>query len=187
MNILKFASSQSLSISYGFLSIVSLVNLLLYVSQKKLLYLYSFLTTTIASFFYFLFFKMQSVPIKYRYVDWIITTPILLLELCILSKIKNSKIIVAIVLINFLTFALGWLGEIKYLNRYLSCFLAFIPFVVTFVIITKNAEWNYFIPFFIIIWTFYGLVYLIQNTLLKNTLYNGLDCVSKGVFSILLI
>lgn len=187
MNILKFASSQSLSISYGFLSIVSLINLLLYVSQRKLLYLYSFLTTTIASFFYLLFFKMQSVPIKYRYIDWILTTPILLLELCIISKIKNSKIILAIVLINFLTFALGWVGETKYLNRYLSCFLAFIPFVVTFVIITKNAEWNNFIPFFIIIWTFYGLVYLIQNTLIKNTLYNALDCVSKGVFSILLI
>lgn len=187
MNILKFVFSQSLSLSYGFLSIVSLINLLLFVSQKKLLYLYSFLTTTIASFFYLLFLKIHSVPIQYRYMDWIITTPILLLELCIVSKIKNSKIILAILFINFLTFALGWLGETKYLNRYVSCFLAFIPFVITFVLLTKNAKWNNFIPFFITIWTFYGLVYLIKNTLLKNTLYNVLDCVSKGVFSILLI
>jgi bacteriorhodopsin len=187
MNYLKFISSQSLSMSYGFLSIISLINLLLFISRKKILYLYSFITTTIASFFYLLFFKMQSVPIKYRYIDWIITTPILLFELCIISNIKDLKVILAIVLINFLTFALGWFGETKYLNRYLSCFLAFIPFVITFVIITKNSDWNYFIPFFIIIWTFYGLVYLFKNSLLKNTLYNILDCISKGVFSILLI
>lgn len=187
MNYLKYISSQSLSISFGFLSIVSLINLLLYISRKELLYLYSFMTTTIASIFYLLFFKRQAIPIEYRYLDWILTTPILLLELCLLSKLDNSKIIFAVIGINFLTFALGWLSEIKYIDRYLGCFLAFIPFVITFVMIIKNSEWNYFIPFFITIWTLYGLVFLLKNTSIRNMFYNLLDCISKGVFSILLV
>ena len=65
-------------------------------------------------------------------MDWIITTPILLLELCILSNIKNSKIIITILCVNFLTFAFGWLGEVKFLSRWKSCILAFIPFLFLF-------------------------------------------------------
>ena len=177
----------TLSISYGFLSLVSIINMILYVSRKEIIYLYSFITTTIASLFYFYFYKKQTIPIQYRYMDWILTTPILLLELCLLSNIKNPKIISIVLGVNFLTFAFGWIGEKKCIHPYMSCFLAFIPFIITFYFIIHYGDWNHFIPFFITIWTLYGFVYLFNKKYIKNSLYNILDLLSKGVFSLLLI
>ena len=184
---LKNIIQHSVFISLNFLLITTILNLVYYVVEKEKLYLYSFLTTLIASLFYLYFYYKKSISSRLRYMDWIITTPILLLELCILSKIKNSKLIITILCVNFLTFAFGWLGEVKFLSRWKSCILAFVPFLFTFYLIIKNGDWNNFILFFIIIWTLYGLVFLFPRKEYRNLSYNILDCISKGVFSLLLL
>lgn len=182
-SLLQFSIRKSLV----FLFIVTIVNLIWFIHEKKTLYLYSFLTTCIASIFYFYFYYKRKIQIGVRYMDWIITTPILLLELCILSEIQDVKIITIILCINFLTFGIGWIGELKCFPRFYCCFLAFIPFFFTFFLIGKYGEWNNYITFFIIIWTLYGLVYLLKSSIYKNILYNFLDCLSKGLFSLLII
>lgn len=127
---------------------------------------------------------------KTRYIDWSITTPMMLLVLCIvLSMHLNIKIkittILSVVLLNFCMLFVGYLGEIAVLSRTIATIGGFIPFFAMFYIIYLNfikpkyVFFNYFFfGFYLVVWSLYGLVYLAPNNY-KNIFMNVLDCISK--------
>jgi len=127
---------------------------------------------------------------KTRYIDWCITTPIMLLILCIvLGMEQNKKVglftILTIVLLNYIMLILGYLGEIKFIDKLTACIGGFIPFSVMFYIIFLNFvdmkspfSQKFLFFFYLIVWTFYGIVFLLNDGL-KNICMNILDCVSK--------
>lgn len=174
------------TICFLFLLIVTIINFVKFIEENNILYLLSFCATFIATLFYGIFFLQKKTNNSLRYIDWILTTPILLLELCILSKIKNPYVITSILLLNFSVFVFGWLGEIKKISRSLGCFLGFLPFIFLFYLFLSIGTYSYFIPFFIVVWTLYGITYLLHHKNIRNLSYNLLDIISKGVFSILL-
>ena len=140
-----------------------------------------------------------------RYLDWAITTPLMLITLSaflkqngtsmmrlpdFLSNYKGS--ILTIVLLNAGMLLFGLAGELGFLNVYLSTALGFIPFALNFKYIKetflpsdedkfKNALFYWFVFF----WALYGVFALTSYTI-KNTGYNILDIFAKNFFGLFL-
>jgi hypothetical protein len=81
----------------------------------------------------------------FRYLDWSITTPLMLITLAAFLNHDGSKTerlsdflynnagsMIKIVALNAAMLFFGFIGEIGYLNQYLSTALGFIPFAINF-------------------------------------------------------
>lgn len=136
---------------------------------------------------------------KYRYYDWFITTPIMLVSLMIYyddkSKtvkefIENNKSnIILIILLNFMMLLFGLLGETNVIDYNLGGILGFIPFILMFKIIYKDyvkGKNTQIFYYFVIFWALYGVAYF-QNYNLKNSMYNILDLFAKNGFGLFLV
>ena len=158
--------------------------------------------SVIAGYFYSVFvaqidkFDEDDKPIdwkdisKTRYVDWSITTPLMLLVLCsVLGLNTNVKVkgltILSIIALNYMMLYTGYLGEVGQLGRFAAMVAGFIPFIVLFSIIfivfvlPKYVYANYVLfSVFVSIWALYGLVYLLSEEY-KNIAMNILDCIAK--------
>ena len=165
--------------------------------------------SVIAAFFYNLFItdirekESQNKPINWdeisliRYVDWSITTPFMLLSLCLflsynIKKKLNLYIILPIILLNYIMLFIGYLGENNNINRNVACIVGFIPlFMMTGIIYNnfiKNS--NHFINkvifyLFVVVWFGYGIAYLFDKVT-KNIVMNILDLISKAIVGILM-
>jgi len=151
----------------------------------------------VAGYFYGLFIvKINEKKIDWhditenRYIDWSITTPMMLLALSmVLSMNSNTKIyfkvIVSIIILNYIMLLFGYLGEIKIIDRYLATFLGFIAFLMMYFIIyinfvkPKYSKDNYILfSIYFIVWSMYGIVYLFDEEY-KNMITNILDLTAK--------
>jgi len=131
-----------------------------------------------------------------RYVDWFITTPIMLLVLC-LAFLYNTGgklhfgTFLKILAINFAMLTSGYLGETKQVERNLSLFIGFVLFFMLYGFIyykflykkeifdNKILYWAFFT-----FWIFYGVVYNLPEKT-KNVCFNYLDLFAKcfvGIF-----
>ena len=132
---------------------------------------------------------------KSRYIDWYITTPMMLLSLCIVLSI-NSKIkitlstILIIITLNYFMLYSGYLGEIKQINKIMATILGFIAFFLMFFVIfnvflkSKFILDNYILfSCYLIIWSVYGIAYLMEEQY-KNIIMNILDCTAKCLLGI---
>ena len=127
---------------------------------------------------------------KTRYIDWTITTPLMLLTLSIVLSYNLGKkvsvfIILPIIILNYSMLYIGYLGETKVLDRWTASFLGFIPFIGMFYILFKNylkpkyVFANYlFYSIYLVVWGLYGIVYLFNDEY-KNIMMNVLDCIAK--------
>jgi len=127
--------------------------------------------------------------IKTRYLDWAITTPLMLMVLINVIAHHNRKspsirVYFLIILLNYTMFYLGYRGEFVK-NKLLYYTGSFIAFFVMFGIIfflyvkPKYNMFNYALFFFFfIIWSLYGIAYN-MNLRNKNITYNYLDLISK--------
>lgn len=154
-------------------------------------------------FYYFNQVSRNITPV--RYLDWSITTPLMLITLSaflnhddnksirLLDFLSNHKgSIIKIVLLNAAMLLFGLIGEFGYLNPYLSTLLGFIPFIINFMYIKqtflpssedkfKNAIFYWFLFF----WSLYG-VFPLTSYKIKNAGYNILDIFSKNFFGLFL-
>ena len=127
---------------------------------------------------------------KTRYIDWTITTPMMLLVLSTVLAFNIRKAIplgalVAVILLNYMMLYIGYLGETGVLDKTSATIGGFVPFTIMFGIIAylflrpKYLLANYlFFGVFVSIWTCYGLVYLFDEEY-KNIFMNILDCIAK--------
>lgn len=129
-----------------------------------------------------------------RYVDWMITTPIMLLVLVLAFQYNSKKKGIVffdyliILLFNYGMLGTGYLGELNILDKLTANIIGFIYFGLLYGFIyykyllkTKNGN-NYnnkllYLSFFIL-WALYGVFYLMKDSI-KNTGYNILDLFSK--------
>jgi len=127
--------------------------------------------------------------IKTRYLDWAITTPLMLMVLINVIAHHNRKspsirVYFLIILLNYIMLYLGYLGEFTKQNilYYIGSFLAFfIMFGIIFFLYVKPKynTFNYALFFFFfVVWSLYGIVYK-MDLKTKNITYNYLDLVSK--------
>lgn len=158
----------------------------------------------VAAYFYGVFIKKINVPgkINYkqinvnRYVDWAITTPIMLLVLLLAFCYNLKKNVVfwkflIILVLNYAMLTFGYMGETGKINRKMGNILGFVFFIVLYYYIYANylqgqsmfdnqmIFWAFFI-----FWLFYGVAYWFKERQ-KNVSYNILDLFSKcfvGIF-----
>jgi bacteriorhodopsin len=151
----------------------------------------------VAGYFYSMFndkIKHKSIPWKdftqLRYIDWSITTPMMLLVLSLVlsfnskTHIKLHWFLVSIVF-NYIMLYTGYLGETGTLNRMTSQLLGFIAFLITFGVIyiqylLPRFNFDNFIIFGIVlvVWSLYGVAFNFTEVN-KNIAYNYLDLISK--------
>ena len=154
------------------------------------------------------FTKVSNVTPK-RYIDWVITTPTMLLTLMIyliyLNKRvenntseldfftllkENSNVFIPVLLLNWSMLLFGYLGEMRTIPVLLGVFLGFIPFLSYYYIIyvnyvTQNTSGYLLFWYFFFFWSLYGLVAGLPYYL-KNSCYNILDLFAKNFFGIFL-
>jgi len=164
--------------------------------------------SVIASFFYGVFVAMVGdleKPIDYkkithlRYMDWSITTPLMLLVLLtalVFNTDKQASIgIFAYLFVfaaNYGMLGFGYLGETQMMERTTANILGFVCFAIMFGFIfiryvkPKYHFGSYALFFsYIAIWGMYGIVYFFDDVT-KNICYNGLDVIAKAIVGILL-
>lgn len=157
----------------------------------------------VAAFFYGKFLTMiDNEGIDYpsinrtRYTDWFITTPLMLLVLCLVLAYNTGSrvrvhIYISVLLLNFLMLWMGYLGERGILTRQQGFYLGFIFFFLlfgliwmTFIAGKKNTTNLVIFSAFVILWSIYGIVYMMSEKT-KNLSYNILDALAKcfmGIF-----
>jgi hypothetical protein len=144
-----------------------------------------------------------------RYLDWVITTPTMLINLIfyliflqyndkniseqlnvISLYTKEFYTITTVLILNWMMLLFGYLGEVSIIPVLLGVSIGFIPFLIYYYIIYKNYALLtndglkiYF--YFLFFWSLYGVVAVLPYKI-KNTCYNILDLFSKNFFGLLL-
>lgn len=142
---------------------------------------------------------------SHRYIDWSITTPIMLVSFVIFFKYLNQQgrtvrllpsiqeelpKIAQIVVGNALMLLLGFISELGLVSTPIGVALGFIPFMYVFHILysyyarfTTLGSILFYVSF--VIWGLYG-VGAVLPFMHKNTLYNILDVFSKNAYGLFL-
>jgi bacteriorhodopsin len=151
------------------------------------------------------FSKVSKNITPFRYIDWMITTPLMLISLSAFLKhdgtsgdrlidfIKKHKgSIIKIVVLNSTMLLFGLMGELGYLSTMTAVTLGFIPFVLNFkhikdTFLPKKDDGfkNVLFYWFVFFWSLYG-VFATMNYQIKNTGYNILDIFAKNFFGLFL-
>lgn len=151
------------------------------------------------------FSKVSRNITPFRYIDWAVTTPLMLITLSAflqhdgtretrLSEFiySNTSELLHIVLLNAAMLIFGLLGEVGYLSPYVSTALGFIPFTLNFTYIrdtflrsSEDVFKTTVFYWFVFFWSLYGVFALMSYTT-KNTGYNILDIFAKNFFGLFL-
>ena len=179
---------------------------------KQLLFLELTVQIIEGLFYLWLFYNFNEVSnvTPKRYIDWSITTPVMLVSLIIYliylkhrdKKIdtnklelfhllfENSSTISYVVYLNWLMLIFGYLGETKIIDTFTGVILGFVPFLIYYYIIYVNyavqtITGNKIFWYFFFFWSLYGVVAVLPYYI-KNAFYNILDLFSKNFFGLFL-
>lgn len=132
--------------------------------------------------------------VQLRYLDWMITTPLILLAILLYYnpdyKNVNYKTYGIVLALNWGMLAAGYGGETGKLSEMTGGVLGFIFFAIllwwmNYCCVPASANHTVFY-LFAIIWTLYGVAYYMKDYEEKNVTYNALDVLSKAIFGIVL-
>ena len=149
--------------------------------------------------------KDYNILTQRRYIDWVITTPVMLISTVIFMKyiehkeqnkpiftfkeilLKEKENIVKIFIYNCLMLLFGFLGESGKINKEKSVTMGFVFFYLSFNTIygyakTTETGMNLF-KFLTSVWSLYGISALFDHNT-KNICYNLLDIVSKNFYGL---
>ena len=131
-----------------------------------------------------------------RYTDWAISTPLMLLVLCMVLGMENKITVtfmpfVLILLFNFLMLGSGYIGELGKLSTTSANAIGFLFFFLMYGTVwkvymtssrvTKQSQIIFWL--FVILWALYGVFYQMPQ-LTKIFGYNILDLLSKAFVGI---
>lgn len=158
--------------------------------------------SVVAGYFYSVFtqqideYSTKNIPIDWakisqtRYIDWAITTPMMLLALSLVlaqnsKKVVHFSTISTVVALNYAMLYIGYLGEARVLPRTWAMLGGFVPFAAMFYMIyvayvkPLYKRSNYVLyGIYLAVWSCYGVVYMLREEY-KNIAMNVLDFVAK--------
>ena len=158
--------------------------------------------SVVAGYFYSVFHekvkKMKEINWKeitrIRYIDWSITTPMMLLVLSLVLSF-NTKTPIKLhwfaltIFFNYVMLYTGYLGETGKLERITASILGFIALFLTYGLLFVNYMLKYnrdntiLFGMYAVIWSMYGVSYYFEE-MQKNIAYNYLDLTSKCLVGI---
>ena len=128
--------------------------------------------------------------VKLRYIDWSLTTPLMLTVLTIVMA-QNLRVAIPFFLwllilgLNFVMLGFGYAGETGVLPSLAANLAGFTAFFAMFALLynrflrTKNVFANNLIfGLYLVVWSGYGFAYFFDDVW-KNAAYNVLDVISK--------
>ncbi len=127
--------------------------------------------------------------VKTRYLDWAITTPLMLMVLVNVIVHHNNQcpkiqVFAVIIVLNYIMLYSGYKGEMQQ-NNTIYWLIGFAAFFLEFFIIyylylrPKYNAFNYgLFFFFLIVWSMYGVIYKFDIRT-RNIMYNFLDLIAK--------
>ena len=130
-----------------------------------------------------------------RYIDWSITTPLMLITLCLVTGSATHtpirfSVMATILALNYIMLYTGYLGEIGKLSRMTATVAGFIAFIAMFGMIYwvfmshKNVLSNTILfGVYLIVWSLYGVAYVLDEVS-KNIALNILDAIAKCLVGI---
>lgn len=154
--------------------------------------------------FYLIFLNLKRKRTLYRYVDWFVSTPVMLISTMALLEFfatQDSVVvtvasfvstytneIVYVVLMNALMLAFGFCAEAGWISTRIAVSFGFLPFVATFALMFakfayKSTEGIAFLVVMCFLWFCYGVA-AYQSYTVKNVMYNVLDIVSKNFYGV---
>ena len=167
----------------------------------------SILVLIIAAYHYFnmqnKWIDNKSNPVVYRYMDWFITVPLLIIEFYIILNVETNiprSIFYKLLIASILMLLFGFLGELNIIDRVLgfvlgSIFWVYIVYQIlygelqqykkkinnkTVHFIYNNLKW-----IIIVGWAIYPLGYILNNTDM-NLVYNIGDFVNKILYALII-
>jgi len=133
-----------------------------------------------------------------RYVDWVVTTPVMLITLAAYFSgtfdmnfrtfwKQNSQRLISMMAANELMMVFGLMGELGALPMGIATVAGFFAFALAFRILYSFTTPDSRTIFWIVtaVWTVYGIAYMFPPVA-KNTTYNFLDLVAKNFFGVYL-
>jgi bacteriorhodopsin len=153
----------------------------------------------VAAIVYSIFNEMLKAPTidlsqitQMRYIDWSITTPLIILVMTLFYTGINHpsyQVFLLLIILNWGMLGSGYLGETGTINKWAGFGLGFLFFglmlLVLFVTCVSNTKNHVVFWVFALIWSGYGIAYLADEET-KNLAYNGLDVISKAIFGVVL-
>tara|TARA_B100001564_G_C20660765_1_gene681424 strand:- start:874 stop:1536 length:663 start_codon:yes stop_codon:yes gene_type:complete len=167
----------------------------------------SILVLIIAAYHYFnmqnKWIDNKSNPVVYRYMDWFITVPLLIIEFYIILNVETNiprSIFYKLLIASILMLLFGFLGELNIIDRVLgfvlgSIFWVYIVYQIlygelqqykkkinnkTVHFIYNNLKW-----IIIVGWAIYPLGYILNNTDM-NLVYNIGDFINKILYALII-
>ena len=162
------------------------------------------------SFYIWMISKFNAIKniTPFRYYDWILTTPTMLITFMFylkflknqeqniqnesfLTELKNHwKIVLNVLLLNWGMLLSGYVGEQQLFSHLTTTLVGFVPFLLMFYIIYKNfaihsEQGRKIFWYFSGVWAIYGIAALFPYKI-KNSMYNILDLFAKNFFGIFL-
>lgn len=128
-----------------------------------------------------------------RYVDWSITTPLILLVILLFYNGENAidyKTYLAVIGLNAGMLYSGYLGETGAVHKMTGGIAGFVFFGLMLALFYsccipgKASPVVFYV--FALIWTLYGVAYYIEDEENKNISYNVLDVIAKALFGVVL-
>ena len=163
------------------------------------------------SFYVWMVYKFSQIKniTPFRYFDWMITTPTMLITLMLylvfirnrekgivsesfLTELKKRWIpITQVAILDWLMLIAGYMGEIGTINQMTANIAGFIPFFMMFYIIYKNfvsdsIQGQKIFWYFASIWAIYGVAAFMPYNI-KNIMFNILDLFAKNFFGLFLV
>lgn len=159
--------------------------------------------SVVAGYFYSVFHekvkKMKEINWKeitrLRYIDWAITTPMMLLVLSLVLSFNSKTTIqlhwfVLTVFFNYAMLYAGYVGETGKLEKMTASVLGFIALFLTYGLLFVNyvlpkyhRDNTILFSMYVVIWSIYGVAYHFEEEQ-KNVTYNYLDLTSKCLVGI---
>jgi bacteriorhodopsin len=132
---------------------------------------------------------------RLRYIDWAITTPLMLLVLSLVLSF-NSKTTIQLhwfaltIFFNYAMLYAGYVGETGQLEKmtasvigFIALFLMYGLVFINYLLPKQNRDNTVLFSLFVVIWSMYGVAYHFEEER-KNITYNYLDLISKCLVGI---
>lgn len=202
---LVIRSAQVSTAAQVFLGLYSLIGFIKVSDEKSdllwVLLVLDLVVQFVELMFYIVFIFVNQLDVFYRYFDWFLTTPIMLVSTMMFLEYlhdrrltvgdfasRYSNEVIFVILMNSVMLAFGFCAELLWIPPWIALPLGWIPFLLVFILIYgvhgfKTSGGIVLLTFIFVVWSLYGVAAFFGKQI-KTVMYNVLDIFSKNLYGV---